>query len=290
MSGGGETQSGEQTTATVAPWEGQQPYLQQIFSTASDLFGQGAPESYPGQTVANRDDATTQAENYLQGYASNVLPGQIDSAQAAHQGYFNPNFLTPEANPNIQGFVEASIRPVTEQYQEQVLPSIQTAAQQNGAYGGIRQNLVTQQAGQDYLNTIGDISQRTYFDAYNRNLGAQLQALGMAPQMAQLGTVPASLNAMVGQARQQYDQSLIDSAMQQWQMENQRPWDHLGRYLNLIQGNYGSNQTRTGPPTQTGGFPGFLGGAATGAGLANTLGLGSQWPLALLGGIAGWGG
>ena len=47
MSGGG----GDQTTRTE-PWAGQQPYLRDVFGQAQNLYQQGGPQYFPGQTVA----------------------------------------------------------------------------------------------------------------------------------------------------------------------------------------------------------------------------------------------
>ncbi len=40
------------STQESSPWEGQQPFLRDIFSQAQGLFDQGPQQYYPGQTVA----------------------------------------------------------------------------------------------------------------------------------------------------------------------------------------------------------------------------------------------
>lgn len=59
MSKGGSQQPAGQTTstATTAPWSGQQPYLLQGFNQAQNLFNMGGPQYYPGQTYAGPTDA-----------------------------------------------------------------------------------------------------------------------------------------------------------------------------------------------------------------------------------------
>lgn len=49
MGGGG---GGDQTTRTE-PWAGQQPYLRDLFGQAQNLYRQGGPQYFPGQTVAS---------------------------------------------------------------------------------------------------------------------------------------------------------------------------------------------------------------------------------------------
>jgi hypothetical protein len=57
--GSGTQQPAGQTTSTQvsAPWSGQQPYLLQGFNQAQNLFNQGGPQYYPGQTYAGPTDA-----------------------------------------------------------------------------------------------------------------------------------------------------------------------------------------------------------------------------------------
>ena len=52
MCGGGGTQV---STSTTEPWEEQIPYLTSGFKEAQRLYNRGAPEYYPGETLAGFD-------------------------------------------------------------------------------------------------------------------------------------------------------------------------------------------------------------------------------------------
>lgn len=81
---GGKGPSGTTTsTQNTTPWSEQQPYLQDIFSGAQNLYRQGAPAYYPGQTYAQPTDAQNNALSDIQ----NVATGQ----------YASPNPITAQA-------------------------------------------------------------------------------------------------------------------------------------------------------------------------------------------------
>ena len=51
--GGGKKGGGTTSTTTSAqPWSGVQPYLKTAYKDLEGLYGQGAPQYYPGSTIA----------------------------------------------------------------------------------------------------------------------------------------------------------------------------------------------------------------------------------------------
>lgn len=55
--------SSNESESNSGPWEGQQPFLTDVFQNAQNLYGQGTPEYYPGQTYANFNPVQEQAMN-----------------------------------------------------------------------------------------------------------------------------------------------------------------------------------------------------------------------------------
>ncbi len=68
-----EGKGSTQTTQTVptGPWGGQIPEIQKLFSGANQLLDQGPPQYYPGQTVADPSQITTDTQNQGAAIASN---------------------------------------------------------------------------------------------------------------------------------------------------------------------------------------------------------------------------
>jgi hypothetical protein len=102
--GGSGTPAGQTTsTATTAPWSGQQPYLLQGFNQAQNLYNQGGPQYYPGQTYAGPTDAQlggiqaeanlgqtgTQAQNAANPALANILGSSWLTANPGNPLYSN---------------------------------------------------------------------------------------------------------------------------------------------------------------------------------------------------------
>ena len=95
-------------------------------------------------------------------------------------------------NPAYQAALQSAIRPVTQQYQEQVIPGIRQGAQAAGQMGGSRQGIAEGIAARGYQDTVGDISSNMGNAAYAQGLQA-LQASG------QLGTQIAAALLLVAE-------------------------------------------------------------------------------------------
>lgn len=120
------------------------------------------------------------------GSAMNQLLGAGGQAAAGTGGQINAmNQLAaagdPSTNPYFQQALQSAIRPVTEQYQEQVIPGIRQGAQDAGQMGGSRQGVAEGIAARGYQNTVGDISANMGNAAYAQGLNA-LQASGQLGQ------------------------------------------------------------------------------------------------------------
>src|SRR5712672_3155414 len=100
MGSKGGSPSGQTTTTTnSAPWASQQPYLQQIFGQAANLYNSGGPQYFPNATYqpANQTqfDALTNLINQgygIQGQAQGVANS---NAGLATGGYLNANPAQP---------------------------------------------------------------------------------------------------------------------------------------------------------------------------------------------------
>lgn len=80
MSGGkGGTPATKQTSSSTAPWSGAVPYIDQGLSAAQDLYNQGGPAYYPGQTYSPENAGQSGAISSLEGISNQFAPqtGQI---------------------------------------------------------------------------------------------------------------------------------------------------------------------------------------------------------------------
>lgn len=107
-----------------------------------------------------------------------------------------------------------------------------------------------------------------------------LGAAAMLPSMYQYGSMPAETMMQVGGAQEQMNQAQIDEDRARWDYSQNAGWQNAQRFAGLMSGmpDFSSQTTTTTGPGRNRGMS-LLGGASTGFGMANSLGL--------LGGAAG---
>jgi hypothetical protein len=189
-------------------------------------------------------------------------------------------------NPYVQSIIDASSRDVTRNLLENQLPSLAMGATGTGNINSTRagvQQAIAERSAAERLADISSGIRGQFFQSglnmsqeqYNRDLqnqlaanealrqsyGAGLQGLGAGADLAAGGFALGSGAAGQQQLQQQAE---LDAQRQQFAEQRDMPMDLLGRYMQLVQGNYGGTQTQTAPSTG-GGFAGVLQGALGGA-------------------------
>lgn len=144
----------------------------------------------PYQTQAQEGVVNKQSD--LQGMSSNLTNAQ--------------NFLTGDVmdinkNPALQRAVEAAMRPITENFQNVVMPGMRTEAINAGALGSPKANIRGQVASDQYLRQVGDTSASMLNTAYGQNLEAMIKGTALAPQSMQASLFPEAALESVGAQR-----------------------------------------------------------------------------------------
>lgn len=239
MSGGG----GSQTTETE-PWVSQQPYLKDIFSEASKLYGDQSswPTYYWGNTVAPFNPMEMTALQQQAQTAFGPMPEQAASMANANQWLLGPA-LKAESNPYLEGYIESALNPVVRSFNEDVLPNIRSGAIQAGQYGGSRQGIMEGIAADRLQQNMLDTTSRITGDAYNRGLDNMIKAIALQPQVMQTGLMPGQTLGNVGSGLRTMDQLFIDSYMGRHGYNEQLPLEMLTYYNNLVSGGFGGTGT-----------------------------------------------
>lgn len=247
MSGGSKSQT---STQQVEPPAYLQPYLQQLANQSTQAYNQGQL-GYVAPFTPEQIQAQRQLLNYAQGPAAQQIPQGVQSA------YLNALQLSqdPTKNPYLAGTVNAAIQPLTQQFQQTVLPGISDQSVVSGNVGQSREGIAQGIAGQQYLQGVGNISNSIYNQALTQGLQLVPQLTALGPTVQQLQLSPASILEAVGSTRQQQQQ--LEGGQQQQALQ---AWAAL-----LSAGSPGSTTTFTGPANTTSPLLGALGGAATGA-------------------------
>lgn len=215
---GGLGGGGDNSTSN-APWIGQQPYLRDLWSNAKNLYSSPDP------------------------YGSDAMNMRADRAMAGSP-------LNQAAQAGLLNTLNGSFLPGGESFQQQmdaigraIRPSLDSQFASAGRYGS-------------GLHKIGMEQRMT--DAglglMNAERGRQMQAFGMAPQLA---------------AQDYYDIDQLNQA-------SQYPWQRLNNYQNVVGGQmFGTTQTtpKSNPlPALLGAGAGMFFGGMPGASLGASLG------------------
>ena len=296
--GGGSTT----TVQKADPWAGQQPYLQDIFQQAQQLYNAGgmAPNYYPGQTVAGQSDWTKQALQMQADRAqsgsplitnasnamNNITTGQ---ALAGNQGLNTLNQLSQEDNP----YVDELYNRANSQVQANLDGNFNRAGRYgSGAHEAAAADAANNLAAQMYSSLWdkrADAAQSAG-QLYNTGIGQQVVAGQTGQQLANQAYTDAEALSQAGGMMDDYNQQLINANIDRYNYDQQKALLALQNYNNLIQGSYGGTTTTTGQQSSSGSTLGNVaGGALTGGGLAYMLGASNPiiGGAALAGGLLG---
>lgn len=267
-SGGGS--SSPQTTTTVQkadPWAGQQPHLTSVMNQAQGLSKE--PLSYfPGQTFAPFSPETNTALDWQTSRAVQGSPlttaGQDELTKTLSGDYLSAG------NPYFGQMAD--------RITAKVLPGIDSRFAASGRMGS---GLHGRAVGEGLGDAIGSLAYQNYGDERTN----MMRGMMFAPQMAQQDYFDIAKLAEVGGLREDQAQLGINDEMARFDFSQMEPWQRLGLYNSLIQGNYGGESSSTNSiqlPRRSVGA-GMLGGAASGAGMGMMVG--GPWGAAVGGGL-----
>jgi len=263
MSGGGGTTSAT-TTQLLSP---QQQRLLQDVTPVGEAYLGAPPKAYGGALTAPVSPQTTQGQNLALGAAMGPVKAQTQSALGGSQWLTSGQALDARSNPYLQSAINAAVLPITQNFQENVLPGIDANAMKAGQFGYNRQALETNQAMRDYLQAVGSTSAGMASQGYQQGLNAMTSALYSVPGVAQAGMLPAEAVGAVGQQQQQLQQQAIDAAMQQYYTQQFLPLTIAQQIASMAFGMPGGGSMATQKGAGTSPLQGILGGAAAGGGL-----------------------
>lgn len=270
--GGGKGGGGTQTTNTVSePWKGVQPYLKNAYGNLEDLYGQGAPGYYPGQTQA---PFAPETEAALQWQTNRALTGSplTSAAQDQLTQTMRGDYLMA-GNPYMQNAFNAAAAPVMRNFNENVLPGITSQFASSGrTNSGLHQNAINS-ASTGLNESLSNMAGNMAYQNFGRERDNMIRGMMFAPELAREDYADINQLGAVGSIREQQLQNLINSDVERYNYNANSDW---ARTLEYIQGlnatGGGSSQSQTEMPGQSP-FNSIVGGATTGLGILNVLGL-----------------
>jgi len=229
--GGGST-----TQNTVSePWKEAQPFLKNLLGDTQNLYNAGGLDLQPwtGPRVAPQSNLTQQG---LQGFYNTGVGG-------------NP--ITPAATSAFGDIVGGQgIYNNLDAVKQSALADIIPAVSNRFANSGMGDSSVAADAiSRAATQAIAPIEYGAWDQAQNR----RLSALGMAPQLAANQYLDPQMLMNAGMSQDQYTQNLLNSAMQTYTDQANRPYDELQRAASLGMGFGGMGSSSTGKSKEGGG-------------------------------------
>jgi len=255
MSGGSKV-----STSEKEPWKEQQDYLIKGFKQASDVYGKGPADYYPGSSLAGFTPAQEAAQKGVAGYVSGPrAAGQQAYAEGASTRGLSGEVDLTKFNPMMDSLSSQ----MKSQLTGSILPGIRQSMVEYQPGGSSRGDLVQSQAisaaNQQMLNKASEM----YGGAYQ---GAQDRAVQWGSQYPSIMNAPLSMYGAlgdVGAEQRAMGQETIDRDMAKYQYDSTAPQQQLANYMSMISGDYGGTTTQTTPgPSglqQMGSLVGMLG-------------------------------
>lgn len=160
--------------------------------TSQSTSAQDSQQSSFGQNVSgsaqNVWGAQAPALESLFGAAQGLIGQGNAMAPKAQQAW--ESMLQPGVNPYFSQSLDQAISAATRGFTRDVLPALQSNATGMGVYGGVRDQLAQGQAAGDFGASLQNMVAQMSMGQYQQDRNAQMQALGMAPQLSGLQYQP----------------------------------------------------------------------------------------------------
>lgn len=231
MGSGGSSSSRQNTK----PWIAQQPYLKDIYAQGKAL-SQGDPYQYGPGRVAGFDPAQLMGLRAQQQRATRGSP-LMEGAQDQMRSTLAGDYLSPESNPWLAGMYDAGARGMTRNFQQSVMPTLNTRFAMGRTQQDAGQNAQTAAMGRaqgELATGLGDLAQNLYGGAYGAERGRQIQTAQMAPSFAQADYLDSQMLQGVGQARQDQAQKVLSDLVERFNFAQYEPAQRLAEYSGFI--------------------------------------------------------
>lgn len=231
---------GDDKTVEQEPWGPQQPYLENMFGYAQNLYNQGPQQFYPGQTWVDPNQLELLGRTNALGYSTGPQLNQLIGGAQGSLG----QALAGGMNPYLENYLRMGSREIGQNFTEQILPGIQTAAIAQGGLGGSRQGVAEGLASERASQSMEDFTTRLLSEAYGQGLRQQAEAWRQTPEMANLGLMPSNQQMALGALYRGDTEQMLGDAYGRWGFEQQAPWNLLNQYQDVVGGQqYGGTAT-----------------------------------------------
>ena len=225
--GGGTSTTSNQLDPTVAP------FVQYGLGEAKNLYQSASPEYYAGQTYVSPSTETTQALNLAEqrALAGNPL---LSSAQQQQQDVISGQYLSA-GNPYFQNALQGAGQAATQTYMDAIARA-QSDASRAGRYGSNVSADIQNRAANTLANTLANKAGELAYTNYAAERGMQNQAALNAPALSAADYADIQQLANVGKTKEDYAQTALQSDIDRFNFEQNKPYQKLAAYLGAAYG------------------------------------------------------
>jgi hypothetical protein len=255
MSGGLSTGSGNNSSQTYQTSNSSStstppPAIEGILKTMSQnltnyyLNNPNAPAYYPGSTVAQFSPQTLDALRALYGRGANGSP-VTTAADNADAATLSGQYLDIAQNPYLQGAIAYAQQPVIQAFNSQILPGI-TGAFEGAGRTPQSDNLAggaVQTATDTLARNLAGAATTAGANAYAQERANQMQAMQLAPSLADQDFLNLGAMLQVGQAIDQKQQQNIDADLSRYNYGQTAQPDYIANLAQLLQTTYPGAET-----------------------------------------------
>lgn len=174
--------------------------------------------------VAGFDPAQTASQEGIlaKAGAGGPLANLADSAAKGTSFLSSGDVMNLDSNPYLKGAIDAAVRPLSQNFQQVVMPSVRGGAIQAGALGTSKSRQAGDLAASTYEINAGDTINKLLSTAYGQNLEAMTKGIALTPQTQSAALFPEIAQDTVGAQRrglvQQQAQREFDNELFPFQM------------------------------------------------------------------------
>jgi hypothetical protein len=225
--GGGGSQA---QTQDIAPWL--KEYVTYGLGEAKNLYQTDTPTYFPGQTYVDPSMQTTSAIDLATKRAMAGSP--LSSGAIAQQtGTIGGSYLG--AYPYLAAALKPGQEAATTAY-EQAISGARSNLAGAGRYGSGAQVQLESLAGKNLANALANQAGQAAYQNYATERGLQQQSALAAPTLAQSQYNDINQLLQAGQLGEQYKQTALESDIERYNFEQQKPYEKLSAYLGSVYG------------------------------------------------------
>ena len=224
--GGGQSQTNNELDPNVVP------YVKDALAEQQNLYREGTPDYYGGQTYLDANTNQTNAMNQLTANA-NINNPMLQNATNLNNQMIQGNYL--QNNPNFDAVMNTAGRKATEQYNN-AMTNTNSQASMSGRYGSDAHSRMASNNSSNLAQSLADTAGQYAYQNYANERGMQNSAMNNAGAIAGNQNIGANNLMNVGNAQAGFNQTALDADIARHDYGQNAQSQLLANYTNAVWG------------------------------------------------------